>query len=177
MAGDIKKNAEGPVLDTEASNRPGKAGLDLCHNASGQLVLTDADGRDHVGVEPVRSFPVSDPRHHVALVDAEGRQVAWIEDLDRLPAPLRQLLEEHLAQREFMPVIQRVVSVSAPVEPAEWEVDTDRGRTRFILNGGDDVRRLGESRVMIIDARGIRYLVADTLALDATSRRLLERYL
>ena len=33
------------------------------------------------------------------------------------------------------------------------------------------------SRALVIDAHGIRYLIPDTRTLDATSRRLLERYL
>ncbi len=149
----------------------------LHYDAWGRLVLTDADGRQHVGVEPVRAFPISDPRHGLALLDAEGRELAWIDSLDDLPAPVRRVLEDDLARREFLPVIRRILKVSAPVEPSEWEVETDRGTTRFVLNSEDDVRPLGDSRALIHDARGIRYLIPDLRRLDATSRRLLERYL
>jgi hypothetical protein len=63
------------------------------------------------------------------------------------------------------------------VEPSEWEVETDRGPTRFILNNEDDVRRLDDQRALVIDASGIRYLIPDLRSLDAASRRVLERYL
>ena len=117
------------------------------------------------------SFPLSRVR------DCYDAQLGPLDDLDALPAAVRQVLEQHLAHREFVPVLRRILQVSAPVEPTEWEVETDRGRTRFILNSEDDVRRLGEHRVMVIDARGIRYLLPDTRALDAASQRLIERYL
>jgi hypothetical protein len=155
----------------------GRPAFALHHDAWGRLVLTDDAGHQHVGVEPVRAFPITDPRHGLALCDADGHELVWIDDLDALLPPLRAVLEEDLARREFVPVLRRILAVSAPVEPSEWEVETDRGRTRFVLNSEDDVRRLGDRRALIVDAHGIRYLIPDTEALDATSRRLLERYL
>jgi hypothetical protein len=94
-----------------------------------------------------------------------------------LPSPLRQLLEEELGRRQFMPIIHRVLGISAPVEPSLWEVDTDRGRTTFLLSGEDDVHCLEDNRALITDAHGVRYLIPDTRALDTASRRLLERFL
>ena len=159
------------------NGRPGPQPFGLHYDAWGRLVLTEADGREHVGVEPVRAFPISDPRHGLALCDPDGHELLWVDDLDALPAPLRQFLEDDLARREFVPVVRRIVAVSAPVEPSEWEVETDRGRTRFVLNSEDDVRRLSDHRALIVDAHGIRYLIPDLRALDAASRHALERYL
>ena len=149
----------------------------LHHDAWGRLVLTDAAGREHVGAEPVRAFPISAPNEGMAICDAEGRELVWVERLDDLPPPLRRQLEEELARREFVPVLRRVVGISAPAEPSEWEVETDRGLTRFLHNGEDDFHRLEEHRALIHDAHGIRYLIPDTRSLEPTSRRLLERYL
>jgi hypothetical protein len=152
-------------------------GFSLDRDAWGRLVLIDTNGRRHVGVDPVRAFPISDPAHSISLCDAEGREVAFIEILADLPAPVRQLLETELAQREFVPVIERILRVSSDISPSDWEVETDRGRTEFTLNNDDDVRRLGPHRALLIDTRGIRYLIPDTRTLDAASRRILERYL
>lgn len=151
--------------------------IGFCHDAWGRLVFSDAAGRAHAGVEPVRAFPVSDPNHGIAICDAAGHEILWIDNLEDLPGPARRVLEEELARRELMPHIRRIKTVSAPVEPSEWEVETDRGPTRFILDSEDNVRRLGEHRAMIVDAHGLRYLIPDLRVLDATSRRLLERYL
>jgi hypothetical protein len=76
-----------------------------------------------------------------------------------------------------MPQVRRILEVRGAVEPTEWEVETDRGPARFVLNSEDDVRRLGEDRALILDAHGIRYLIPSLSALDGRSRRLLERYL
>ena len=57
---------------------------ELHHDAHGRLVLTDALGRAHPGAEVVRAFPLSEPRRGVSIVDAGGKELAWIEDLDEL---------------------------------------------------------------------------------------------
>jgi hypothetical protein len=164
-----------PASMTSAT--PLSTNFGLQHDAWGRLVLIDADGRRFVGVEPIRVFPISSPQHWISICDAEGREIACVEDLAKLPERARQVLEEDLARREFIPQIKRIVKVSGGSEPSEWEVETDRGTTTFMLKSDDDVRRLGAHSVLIMDSYGIRYLIADSRQLDAHSRRLLERYL
>jgi hypothetical protein len=143
----------------------------------GKLVLIDADGVRHAGVTPVRMFPTTDPGHWIAMVDATGREVAMVEDPAALSPPVRVLVEKELAHREFMPVIQRIVYVSSIMEPCDWEVVTDRGPTRFVLQSEDDVRRIGPHTGIIVDAQGVRYLIRDTRKLDSYGRRAVEQYI
>ncbi len=149
----------------------------LDHDAWEQLVLIEAGGRRHVGVEPVRTFPISEPEHGISICDAEGHELVCVEDLADLPSHVRGILEDELARREFIPVIQRIVSVSSDQEPCDWTVETDRGRTTFQLDTDEDVRRLGPHGVIIVDAHRIRYLIGDVRKLDSASRRILEFYL
>jgi hypothetical protein len=149
----------------------------LEHDAFGRLVLTMPDGQRHVGVHPVRGFPISDPRRGLAVCSADGRELVWIEELDQLSSAARTALEAELDQREFLPVIQRIYRVSLQTNPCEWEVETDRGPTKFLLKSEDDVRRLEDHRALVTDAHGIRYLIANSETLDRHSRRVLERYL
>jgi hypothetical protein len=143
----------------------------------GKLVLIDAEGVRHVGVTPVRVFPTSDPEHWISVVNAKGEEVALVPDPKTLPPQVKELLEQELAHREFMPQIQQIVYVSSIMEPSEWEVITDRGVTRFVLKSEDDVRRLGPHSGIIYDAHGVRYLIRDTRQLDLYSRRALEQYI
>jgi len=148
----------------------------LRHDAWGRLVLA-LGGEKHVGVEVSRAFPITAPRHMVSVCGAEGRELLWIEDLDALPASVRGLLEEELGRRDFVPVLRRILRISAVVEPSEWEVETDRGVTTFLLSSDEDVYPLKGRRALITDSHGIRYLIDDLASMDANSRRLLERYL
>jgi hypothetical protein len=149
----------------------------LAHDTFGRLLLVDADGARHEAVEPVRGFPISDPDRWISICDAQGRELTFVEDLGTLPAETRTVLERDLARREFVPLIRRIFSVPADTEPTQWEVETDRGTTRFMLNTSDDVRRLSDDRALVIDSQGVRYLVDDLSRLDAASRRILERFL
>lgn len=151
-------------------------GFQLHRDAFERLVLTDADGRKLVGVEPIRAFPISSPQEWLSIIDAEGHEVLCIREFDQLPADIRKILEEELSCREFVPIIQRIASVTADVDPSEWHVETNRGLTSFLLDSEDDVRRLGPNKALVVDTHGIHYLIPDTRALDYASRRILDRY-
>jgi hypothetical protein len=156
---------------------PRAADLTFRHDPRGRLVLVAVDGSEHAGVVPVRAFPISDPEGSVAILAPDGRELVWIERLSDVPPPSRRILEEELARRAFLPVITRVLRVSAATEPCEWTVETDRGRTTFLLKSDDDVRRIEEHGAIVVDADSIRYRIPDVRQLDAASRRVLERYL
>lgn len=149
----------------------------LERNTFGRLVLSAADGSTHEGVAPVRAFPLLAPDDGLSLVSAEGRELAWIARLDALPEPMRALIGEELAVREFTPRITRLRSVSTFSTPSTWQVDTDRGAASLVLKGEEDIRRLGGGRLLIADAQGLQFEVPDLLALDRHSKRLLERFL
>lgn len=140
-------------------------------------MLTTASGEHHAGVSVLRAFPVSAPGEGFALVDAEGRELAWVEQLDALEPGTRARVEAALAAREFLPEILRLRAVSSPAAPSTWAVETDRGATRFVLAAEEDIRRLGQGRLLITDAAGVQYLVRRMDGLDRASRRLLERFL
>lgn len=149
----------------------------LARDAFGRLVLTRADGTVHAGVAPVRAFPIQAPQEGIALVNADGAEVAWIDRLSGLPQDIRALIEEELAGREFMPEITRIVSVTSFATPCTWHVATDRGDTSFVLRGEEDIRRIGAESLLITDSHGIHFLVRALPALDRHSRRMLDRFL
>jgi hypothetical protein len=151
--------------------------LQLVRDASGRLVLTDAAGQLHAGVVPVRAFPIAAPDEGVSLVNTEGHEVAWIDDLQAVTPAARALLQEELALRDFVPEITRLKSVSSFGTPSVWTVETDRGETSFILKGEEDIRRLGRVGLLIAGSQGVQYSVRDMTVLDRASRRLLERFL
>lgn len=149
----------------------------LERNTFGQLVLTDANGVRHEGVTPVRANPISAPLEGIALMSTDGHEAAWIDALASLPAPLRAMIEEELAQREFMPEIQRLNRVSSFATPSTWEVETNRGTASFILKGEEDIRRLPGGILLIADAHGIQFMIRKLSGLDRHSRKLLDRFL
>jgi len=153
------------------------AGFALSRDRFGRLVLVGADGVRHQGVVAVRAFPLSAPDRGVSLCDAEGREVLWIDDLAELPPSTRKQVEAELASAQFLPTILRILRVSSEATPCEFTIETDRGATRFTLDSDEQIRKVGPNRVILTDARGVRYHVPDIRKLDAASRRGLERHL
>lgn len=150
----------------------------LERHPSGRLVYTGEDGATHHGITPVRAFPVTAPDAGLSIVSAEGHELVWVDRLDALPERQRQLIEEELAHREFMPEIRRVVAVSTFSTPSTWTVETDRGPTTLVLKVEEDIRRLPErGRLLITSGHGIVFSVRDMAALDRPSRKLMERFL
>ena len=149
----------------------------LQRDAFGRLIFTGPDGEAHEGVVAVRAFPIAAPEQGIALVDPHGHELAWIERLSDLPDNLRTQVETELASREFMPIISRIVDVSGHATPNTWKVVTNHGETQFVLKGEEDIRRLGLQGLLIADSHGIHFLIRDRYALDAHSRKILDRFL
>lgn len=149
----------------------------LSRDAFGRLVYTGTDGEAQVGIVPARAFPITAPDHGLALIDPNGHELAWIDRLDDVPRDMRELVEAELASREFMPEISRIQDVSNYATPSTWYVETDRGKTAFILKGEEYIRRLTPPALLITDSHGIHFLIRDRYALDHHSRRILDRFL
>lgn len=153
------------------------ADFTLTRNAFGRLVLTTAEGVAHEAVVPVRAFPIAAPEEGVSLVGTDGRELAWIDNLETLDAARRALINEELGSREFMPEIKRLKNVSTFATPSLWTVETDRGEASFTLKGEEDIRRLTRNTLLIADSHGIQFLVRDLSALDRQSKKFLDRFL
>ncbi len=146
-------------------------------DAFGRLVLTDAQGLRHVGIVPVRAFPLTAPDAGISLVGPEGKELVWLERLDDLPPATRNLLAAELAVRDFAPTLQRLHNVSSFGVPSTWRISTDRGETQFVLKAEEDIRRLEGGALLIASAHGVQFRIPDVSALDRGSRKLLERFL
>jgi hypothetical protein len=150
----------------------------LERNAFGKLILTTESGVRFEAVVPVRAFPILSPEVGISIVNTDSEEVGWVDNLVDLPEPAQSLIRQELAAREFMPVIAQIVSVSSFSTPCTWTVDTDRGRTEFVLRGDEDIRRIGKDNALLIaDTHGIQYLVRDQFALNAASKKILDRFL
>ncbi|WP_296447796.1 DUF1854 domain-containing protein [Rhodoferax sp. UBA5149] len=149
----------------------------LSRNAFGRLVLTTTEGEVFEGVVPVRAFPIQSPEDGIGMVHTDGHEVAWIDRLSAVPAPVQQLIREELETREFMPEILTIASVTSFSTPCTWRVLTDRGETRFVLRGGEDIRRVGPTILLVTDSHGIQFLIRDRANLNKESQKILDRFL
>jgi hypothetical protein len=110
-------------------------------------------------------------------VSAEGKELAWIENLNDLAEQTREIVTQALQGREFMPELLRLDGVNSFSTPSIWRVQTSRGPTQLVLKGEEDIRRLSASRLIVADAHGVQFLIRDLPSLDRHTRKLLDRFL
>ena len=149
----------------------------LSRNSFGKLILTTEAGEVHEGVAPVRAFPIQAPDKGISMVLGDGKEVGWIDDIAGLPPQVRELVQDELEGREFMPEILQVTDVSSYATPCTWFVKTDRGDTEFTLKGEEDIRRIGAASLLVADNHGINFLIRDMYTIDKHTRKILDRFL
>ena len=149
----------------------------LSKNAFGQLCFKSEVGQFHEQVLPVKAFPISLPEQCIAIVDRDGHELIWLDDLNQVIAENQRMIKEELANREFMPVLTKIVEVSSFATPSTWTVETSRGATEFVLKGEEDIRRISKDTYLVSDNHGVQYLIENIQLLDKHSRRLLDRFL
>jgi len=148
----------------------------LKRDALGRLVFIDSKGEQHIGVHPVRAFPITAPAAGIGIMNQSGKELCWFPDVAAISAAELQLIEEELAEREFMPVIEKITAVSTFATPSIWDIETDRGPTRIRLKGEEDIRRIAGNTLLIADSNGLQFLIKDSTQLDKVSKKLLDRF-
>ncbi len=142
-----------------------------------KLVVSLADGTQHVGAVVARAFPIATPDQCISILSAEGKELAWVENLNDLPLNEREIVAQALQGREFMPEILRLDCVNSFSTPSVWRVQTTRGPAQLVLKGEEDIRRLSATRLIVADAHGVQFLIRDLPSLDRHTRKLLDRFL
>jgi len=151
--------------------------LSFQRDAWGRLVLLSSEYPEGQVVEPVRAFPWSASQQELILINPQGQPVLSLTDWESLSTETRGCLRDELHRREFLPQLQRILSVTGPYPPCRWQVETDRGVTEIELESEEDIRRLSEHAALITDSSGLRFHIPDVTQLDRVSRGYLRRYL
>ena len=148
----------------------------LERDSLGRLVFVDSHGTRHIGVHPVRAFPITAPGAGIGIIDQSGKELFWYPDVAVITKAELGLIEEELAAREFMPVIEKITHVSTFATPSIWDIETDRGPTRIRLKGEEDIGRIAGNTLLIADSNGMQFLIKDATQLDKVSKKLLDRF-
>jgi len=153
------------------------ATFELLRDDRNRLVLRRPGQEDAVDVRIRRSFPWSEPRRHLSVRAADGRELLMIDDLDALPEAQRRFIEQVLADTHFIPRILRIEDLDLRFQHQQWKVQTDRGPAVFRVQEREDIRFLSDGRFTVKDADGNLYELPRLDELDEYSRRMVERLL
>jgi hypothetical protein len=147
----------------------------LRRDSTGQLRFTNNEMKD-VPVTLTPAYPLSEPGRWLSVRAADGSEFTLIEDVRGLPSELAAVIDEEMQARQFLPIISRVHRVSTVTTGLEVDVETDHGPTTIVLDADEHIRRVSDTRVVLTDRAGVRYLIPDLRQLDQQSRHRLERF-
>ena len=152
---------------------------DLFRRADGRLMLRRLEEGNAVEtpVQVVYCFPWSHARRYVSLRDDKGKELALLDDLDAVEQPARQLLEDELARRNFIPTVTAITRIDNQGELSFWEVRTTAGLRHFFTSKNDAIRKLTTQKLLVIDVGKDLYLIENHQQMDEKSCELLWRYL
>ncbi len=145
---------------------------------AGVARMTLENDRSWTKVAVARAFPLSDPEHYLGFLDGAGKDIGMLHDPTLLDASSRQIVDEELDKRYFVPVIERVISVKEEFGTIYWKVETDRGEKEIIVrNLRDNIQELSATRVIITDIDGNRFEFADLMKMDSKTQGFILRNL
>jgi hypothetical protein len=184
-----EKNSMTPVFETISTVESTKeskdsqtvtTGWSLSRRADGRLVLRRANDSGEMSDTPVQiacCFPWSRPHEFISIRDDKGREQVLIEDLRQIDLPMRELIEDELAGRNFLPRITGIEAITDEMELFHWKVITTAGPRSFLTRRSDHPRKLANDSVLIKDVSNDLYLIPNPKGLDAKSLKLLWVYL
>ncbi len=177
-------------------NSTGRSTLDLHYLGPEDLrVFRGADGRVYATIKEdltlispifVRTHPLTDPDRYISVhgcipnpnAEVRGDEFGLLRNWQRLDPESQRLVAEDLARRYLHPRVLHIFSVRDYGGVHVCEFETNRGRREVTLRDTrDNAIYLGANRVLLTDAEGNRYDVADIASLDRMSRMYLARIL
>jgi len=159
------------VTDAETPDPSAAEPIVLRRGVDGKLWLARRGVR--VAVDVVRCFPWTAPRRFLSLRDADGQELAFVDDLGNLDPESRAVVEETLERASFVLDIVQIRSISEDFELRSWHVVTGRGERVFQTPLDAWPRRLPDGALILEDVYGDLFRVSAPEALDAQSRSLL----
>jgi hypothetical protein len=152
--------------------------IQLSREPKQALQLTIQDERSYSKIRIVRAFPLAHPDRYVAFLDEKDEEIGMVKNPRELDPQSRKIVEEELAKRYLVSIIKKIRSIRTDFGTTYWNVDTDRGRRDFVTQRvQENVIRLGECRLLLIDVHGNRFEIPDYSSLDKKSAALLDEVL
>lgn len=145
----------------------------------GRLMYQDGAGGAPEAVRVLWARPLSGRGGPVSIMlAAKKKELALLPSPDALPEESRALALEELAASLVLPRITAIRRIQPRFGNYYWDVDTDMGPRKFLITSPENNSLRPAPDILVIrDVAGNCYEIAPVSALDAASRRELDRVL
>lgn len=152
--------------------------LRLFYDPPGTLRLTVGEDYSYPTVRLYQAAPLSMRGRYLSLLDGKGEEITMVETLDSFTPEARTVAEEEMRRRYLTAQVTAITGLRTEFGVTYWHVETDKGVRDFVVQSlSESCVWLSESHILLIDADGNRFEIADRYALDAASRQRLEAVL
>lgn len=147
----------------------------------GGFVSLTIQGETYENVTLIRTFPFTAVNEYISVrqSDENATEIGMIENLETdFDKEAREQLQKQLSIRYFTPKIKKILSIKDEGGCSYFEVDTDAGRSHFVVRSNDNrFMKLTDTRIMIEDLENNRFEIPDITKLSVKERRKLDIFL
>jgi hypothetical protein len=145
---------------------------------SGGLLEGMIDGVHYPEITLRSIFPLSRPKQYISVRLPDGVEIGIIPDLSDLDTDSMREAEQELRFRYIVPVVTRIDQIVEESGLWIWNLQTDRGPLRLIMqNLHEYIIAPSPTRLIITDMDGRRCEISDIHTLDSHSRKELNKIL
>ena len=148
---------------------------------AGGFLSLSWQGKTWERVQIVRTFPFSHENSFLSVRECTetSKEIGIIRELyEDFPVEMVSLIEKALAQRYFMPVIEKIYSIKDRSGYIYFQVKTEKGRQEFtVRNNTSAIIPFTETRLFITDVDNNRYEIPDITKLNPKELNKLDLYL
>ena len=145
------------------------------------LELIMANGSVYKSVECIPLFPLSQPDIYINLVgikESEPEDIGMIESLSNFSITQQALVKKNIEFRYFIPEITDIKKITVKQRIYHWEVVTNKGEKKFLLNSlKDNISVLKNGLISITDTDKCRYQISNHHSLPLKARLELNKSL
>jgi hypothetical protein len=129
------------------------------------LEIRKTDGSVYKSVECIPLFPLSQPDVYINLVGINKsglEDIGMIENLSSFSTIQQALVKKNINFRYFIPEITDIQKITVKQGIYHWDVVTNKGKKRFLLNSlKDNISILTNGLISITDTDKCRYRISN----------------
>jgi hypothetical protein len=145
------------------------------------LEIRKTDGSIYKSVECIPLFPLSQPDIYINLVGIkknEPEDIGMIENLSSFSKTQQVLVKKNINFRYFIPEITDIKKITVKQRIYHWEVVTNKGEKKFLLNSlKDNISVLKNGLISITDTDKCRYRISNHYLLPSKAQLELNKTL
>ena len=140
-------------------------------------------GEDHKHIILRRIMPLQQPMEYISVADPENKEIGILKAVADLPKAQQDVVIHELDNRYYSPEVLEVMSVQDKLGYVYMEMrlknkqGAEYTKNCAVKDVSRNIRMLSNTRVIIFDVDGNRYMINDVANLNRQSMRKLDAYL